>query len=137
MSAFDIAPGADGELVLEPCHRRADDTIERRIASVGWRWRPGGSVSEVPLGAFGAASHRTASQGWMATAYPHADAIRFESSDGRVRTVVCPSPFRLAWAGDALIVSTLSLDVTVFENVVDVLDCCAAGLPDRGPWGTR
>jgi hypothetical protein len=44
------------------------------------------------------------------------------SARGAVFTMVCPSPFRLAWADGDLIVSTLSLELWRFPRMTEVLD---------------
>ncbi len=120
INTFDIHPDADGDaLVLEPCGHRPDESIERRRASMGWRWRPGMPLQPFPLDDFGASSHRAERHGWTAVAYPHADAIRLTSPTGKVVTLVCPAPFRVAWIDGDLIVGTLSLELWRFSNVVE------------------
>jgi hypothetical protein len=122
ITIFDIHRQADGALILEPCTRHADDSIERRLATMAWRWQPGSTLQPFPLDSLGASSHRAESPAWAAVAYPHADAIRMTSARGTVFTMVCPSPFRLAWADGDLIVSTLSLELWRFPRMTEVLD---------------
>jgi hypothetical protein len=120
ITTFDLHQHADGALILEPCARRADDAVERRLATMAWRWQPGSPLQPFPLGALGASSHRAELRGWTAVAYPHADTINLTKA-GVALTIVCPSPFRLAWIDGDLIVSTLSLELWRFPHMIERL----------------
>ena len=88
-----------------------------------------------PLDDLGASSHRASSQGWTAVAHPHADAIRLTGPDGRTVTLLCPSPFRVAWAGSSLVVGTLTLELWRFPRVIETFECLGATLPvSIGTW---
>jgi hypothetical protein len=118
---FAVCPDADA-LLLEPCVRDCDGQLQRRLLTEGWRWRIGSAPSRVQLGAFGAASDRSAGTRWTAVAHPEADVIALEASGGHRALLRCYYPSRLAWLGQSLLVSTVSGELLLFEQLAPVLD---------------
>ncbi|MCC7416243.1 MAG: DUF115 domain-containing protein [Acidobacteria bacterium] len=110
----------DGEaLRLEPCVLKPGGGFERRLLREGLRWTPGQPPAAVALGPDGARSSVEEAGGWTATAYPDLDRIRLSRADGRVLALVCHRPFRLAWTGRSLVVTTADRDVLLFERLLD------------------
>lgn len=136
VTTFDIREGDAGSLMLAPCHRRADDSIEPVVATHATSWREG-QQTPVPLGPLGATSHRDTSSGWTAAAYPHADVVEIRTPDGRVFMVACPAPFRLAWAGRSLVISTIDLRLLQLPHAMEVLDATMPGTFDPRVWMQR
>jgi hypothetical protein len=112
-------------LQLEPGVFRVDAAGERRRMEQGWKWAPGAPPELYALGPHGAATARSERDGWSATAHPEADAINLESDACGSLTMTCYYPFKLAWAGTSLVVSTLERELLLFENLA-----VAAARPD-------
>jgi len=113
-------------LVLGPCERDDSWNLLRRRVAHAWHWRGDGPPHAVSLGPFGAATSRsTGVDGWTATAYAEADIVQLESADGRVLSMTCYYPFKVAWLGRSLLISTLPEDLLLFEDLVGSLS--AAG----------
>ena len=107
----------DDELLLSPMERDAGGVMLRRRLACGWRWRDG-VTTEVPLGELGPWTARvTSREGWTATAYPEADKVCLQSPDGHVLHMTCYYPFKLAWLGRSLLVSTMPRDLLLFEEL--------------------
>lgn len=113
----------DGEtLFLDPLSLGTNECIERASLTWGWKWRPGGTLLPSRTAPEGTAT-ATASNGiWSATAYFASDAIELSSTDGRRRWLTCYNPFRLAWLGPSLLVSTVEQELYLFENLTDTLE---------------
>ena len=111
-----IAVAADDDgLLLSPMDRDAGGVMMRRRLARGWR-RRGGIMTDVPLGDLGPWTARVTSRdGWIATAYPEADLICLQSPDGHDLHMTCYYPFKLAWLGRSLLVSTVPRDLLLFE----------------------
>jgi hypothetical protein len=112
---------AEGALILHPGYR-AQTGFERRLMTDARQWWPDGSHRVLPLGRDGSASCQSTARGWTATAYPEADVIRFQSADGRALAMTCYYAFRVAWAGQTLVVSTFEREVLLFANLIDTLE---------------
>jgi hypothetical protein len=117
---------SDGAVLLQPAPFKAGVGWERSVQTHAWRWRGAAGVEEVSLGPRGAVSSSAIAGPWTATAYPQADMIRLASLDGSVFEMICHYPFRLAWAGASLVVSTGDRDVLLFENLMERLERLAA-----------
>jgi 6-hydroxymethylpterin diphosphokinase MptE-like protein len=106
-------------LLLSPCVRDDSGSLLRQRARRAWRWRDDGPPQAVSLGPFGAATSRsTGSDGWTATAYAEADIVQLESAGGRVLSMTCYYPFKVAWLGRSLLISTLPEDLLLFEDLI-------------------
>jgi hypothetical protein len=90
---------------------------QRRFTREGWTWRPGGELRAIELGPFGVAAAREASGSWTAIAYPEADLVRLESSNGDAVSIACYYPVGLGWLGDSLLVGTIDQDLLLFEDL--------------------
>ena len=116
-----LYPDQDTTLVLVASVGHGDEHGGFRITD-NWRWQVGETPTSVPLGPDGAASFRaTGEHGWTAIAYPDSDTIRLER-DGRIVRLTCYYPFRLAWMGGSLMVSTFDGELLLFEDLARVLD---------------
>ncbi len=109
-------------LLLESHSLSVGEVPQRRRATQGWEWIPGQPPSRRALGQLGAASATASSGAWSATAYPEADVIRFESTDGRVLNMRCYAPARLSWAGDSLAVFGGENQLILFQRVQAALE---------------
>jgi hypothetical protein len=112
----------DTELTLEPGGRVDEGKWSRKLATHGWRWRPGADPIRVRLGRLGVASSRATHGAWTAIAHPEADCISFSATDGRRCSMRCYYPYQLAWLGETLLVSTLESDLLVFQDMTATLD---------------
>jgi hypothetical protein len=121
VTVFDMQPEGNS-LLMQPCVFDGQGRFERRRVSHGWRWQPGAAPEPFPLGPHGSASWRGTNGCWTATAYPESDLIQLEATDGRTRQMTCHYPSRVAWAGDSLLVSTVSREVLLFENLSGELE---------------
>jgi hypothetical protein len=120
VSVYDIH-SEEGWLVLEPRFLGADNKPMRRVLNQGWRWRPADGVVPMALGPEGAASARSRSNGWTATAYPESDLVRLESETGQSLSMRVYYPYRLAWVGRSLLVSSIGCGLSLFENLADAI----------------
>ena len=121
LTLFDMQPDG-GSLLMQPCVFDARGRFFRRRVSQGWRWQPGGVPDPVALGPLGAASWRSTNGRWTATSYPESDLIQLDAVDGRSRHMTCHYPSRAAWAGESLVVSTVSRELLLFEHMSGVLE---------------
>lgn len=122
-----IEAAADA-LLLSPGTRGADGHLLRRRALEVWRWTGNSGPSLIPLGPAGAAtSCATGSHGWAAAAFAEADLVRLDAPDGEAFSMIVPYPFKLAWLGDALLVSTISAELLFFPDLVSRIDAAGAG----------
>lgn len=113
-----LQPVSDG-LILHPCIYRSGIGFEHRCISEGWMWRGAESLVPVDLGPYGSASSRDSRGDWMAIAHPDAHVIRFEAGDGRVRSMICHAPMKVAWEDDgALLVGTAQRALLRFDGLV-------------------
>lgn len=121
LTVFDMQPDGDS-LVMQPCSFNVRGQVERRRVSTGWRWTPGAALEPVTLGRLGAISHRATNGHWAAVLYPESDLIQLDAADGRMRQLTCHYPGRAAWVGGSLLVSTVSREVLLFENLSRALE---------------
>ncbi len=121
LTLFPIVPLQNG-LALEPYVCGAADIVLRRPAPHGWTWMPGEAPAKCELGPFGATSSVASSGEWTAYAHPQADLIRLVSTSGEAVSMRCYYPFRLAWTGDSLVVSTAEREMLIFDHMGDPLD---------------
>jgi len=127
LAVYDIHP--DGEsLGLEPRYINADKTLERRRMTESWSWRPGEALRRIRLGPYGVSSSRARGEGWTARAYPEADLVTLTADAGITITLTVYYPFRLAWVGRSLFVSSAESGLLLFRDLADELDalCRAA-----------
>ncbi|MGC4086155.1 MAG: hypothetical protein QM736_29545 [Vicinamibacterales bacterium] len=129
ISLFACHPGA-GELLLEPCTRDDDNRYLRRLITDGWTWHPERGCDARALSHYGAASSHAAHEGWTATAYPESDVVRLVRGDGKAVLLTVYYPFRVAWLGSSLLVSTTDHDLLVFDDILDCLGRAARALTD-------
>lgn len=115
-----LHPGSDS-LTLEPLRLGPQGRIGRGGMSWGWTWRPGEAPRPHRLAPQGAATAVASHRGWTATAYFAMDAIHLRSDAGREQWLTCYNPFRLAWFGQSLLVSTIERELCWFENLCEVL----------------
>ena len=120
LAVFGVHVG-EGSLMLHPGYR-TQTGFERRLMTDGRQWWPDSPHRLLALGSDGSASCQSTAHGWTATAYPEADVIRFQSVDGCTLAMTCYYAFRLAWAGRALVVSTVEREVLLFPNLIDALE---------------
>jgi hypothetical protein len=73
------------------------------------------------LGPYGASSARSRSNGWTATAYPESDLVRLESDNGQSLSMTVFYPYRLAWVGRSLLVSSIGCGLSLFEGLADAI----------------
>ena len=88
--------------------------MRRRLAR-GWR-RRGGITTDVPLGELGPWTARVTSREG-GPPLPTRKLIRsaVQSPDGHDLHMTCYYPFKLAWLGCSLLVSTVARDLLLFE----------------------
>ncbi len=120
ISLFACHPVA-GELLLEPCTRGGDNRYVRRFITDGWTWHPDRGCDTRALSRYGAASSHAARDGWTATAYPESDLVRLARDDGKAVLLTVYYPFRVAWLGSSLLVSTTEHEMLVFEDILGCL----------------
>ena len=120
VSVYDMHP-EDGWLVLEPRFLGADNKPVRRVLNQGWRWRPADGRVPIALGPEGASSARSHANGWTATAYPESDLVELKADDGPTLSMTVYYPFRLAWVGRSLLVSSIGCGLSLFENLADAI----------------
>jgi hypothetical protein len=109
----------DEELLLSLCIRSADGILQRRRGTHAWLWNGEQPPRVTSLGPLGVASSRSVAQDdWVATAYPEADIVQIESGDGRVLSMTCYHPFKVAWLERSLLVSTLSGEILLFQDLL-------------------
>ena len=122
-----LGAGTAGTMVVNKLRHRLP-TTEWRITVVDkddiHDYQPG--YLFLPFGPHGISSDRATHEGWTASAHPDADLVHFACADGRVASMTCYYPLRLAWSGRTLFVSTAECELLMFENLLDVLE--AAGL---------
>jgi len=118
VSVYDIHP-EEGWLVLEPRFLGADNKPVRRVLNRGWRWRPADGLVPMALGPDGASSARSRANGWTATAYPETDLVQLKADDGYTVSMTVYYPFRLAWVGRSLLVSSIGCGLLLFEGLAD------------------
>jgi hypothetical protein len=82
---------------------------------------PGEAPEGVPLGPYGAASCRSTHGRWTAAAHPDSDVVSLHCAGGPTVSLVCDYPFRVAWAGDSLLVGTIAGELLLFESMLDLL----------------
>jgi len=99
---------ADGEEVVLPALRRdAAGRVRRVRLRHEWRLRPGtGNVREVRIGPEGQCTSVATGPRWTARAYPFSDLIQLTDTTGTSVLLACQAATNLAWAGDALVVTT-------------------------------
>jgi len=117
---YDMHP-EDGWLVLEPRFLCSDNKPARKLLHRGWRWRPADGLVSTALGPYGASSARSRSNGWSATAYPESDLVRLESYNGQSLSLTVFYPYRLAWVGRSLLVSSIGCGLSLFEGLADAI----------------
>jgi hypothetical protein len=110
-----------GLLLEEGGAPNANGVWERRFTRNGWTWIPAREPVPFRLDRFGAASARAAQRDWTATAYPEADGVRLESTDGRATWLTCYYPYTLTWVGQSLLVGTIQRELLLFRNLATVL----------------
>ena len=120
VSVYDIHP-EEGWLVLEPRFLGADNRPVRRALHEGWRWRPADGRVPMALGPEGASSARARANGWTATAYPETDLVQLKADDGYTVSMTVYYPFRLAWVGRSLLVSSIGCGLMLFEDFADAI----------------
>ena len=120
VSVYDIHP-EEGWLVLEPRFLGADNKPVRRVLNEGWRWRPADGCVPMALGPEGASSARSHANGWTATAYPESDLVELKADDGDTVSMTVYYPFRLAWVGRSLLVSSIGCGLLLFEDLAETL----------------
>lgn len=120
VTLFAIHPGDSG-LLLEPSTRRPDNGYERRRLARGWTWHPDHGLEPRALDPHGARSSRATGGGWTATAYPEADLVTLCSAAGARLAMTVYYPFRVAWLGSSLLVSTVHHELIAFDGLVDAL----------------
>ncbi len=114
-------------LLLSPGPRSADGRLLRRRAREVWRWDGQAAPQSHHAGPAGAASaHALGPDGWRATAYPEADMVRLVLADTHSYSMLVAYPFKLAWLGTSLLVTTLSGEVLLFEGLADRLAAAPA-----------
>lgn len=113
---------SDDALVIHPCDFMPPHGWRRGAQSTAWTLRPGQPLEPTPLGPYGSASSATTAGAWTATAHPDVDTIRLVARDHRTRSLSCPNPLGVAWAGRSLLVSTLQCELLLFEGLMDVLE---------------
>jgi len=69
------------------------------------------------LGPEGASSARSRANGWTATAYPESDLVQLTADDGHTVSMTVYYPFRLAWVGRSLLVSSIGCGLMLFEDL--------------------
>jgi hypothetical protein len=113
-----IVPGDDA-LHLEPYVPAADGGLSRwrAVGAGAWSWTPGQASTRRTLGALGAASSSASRGDWTAVAYPQADRVALTAADGRSLHLQCYFPIRVAWAGDALLVSVADGGLLIFDRL--------------------
>jgi hypothetical protein len=126
VEASGIAPWAalpeDDGIVLHPCDFAPTRGYARGHAASGWKLRPGQPLEPIALGPYGAVSSRAARAGWIASAHVDSDVIRLEGPDGRAFSLISPSPFTIAWAGDSLMAGTWRGEILLFDALLPALD---------------
>jgi hypothetical protein len=115
-----VLPEEDA-LALHPCDFAPSRGYRRMHATTGWKLRPGQPLETVALGPYGAVSSRAARAAWMASAHVDSDVIRLEGPDGRAFSLIAPSPFTIAWAGDSLMAGTWNGEILVFDALLRAL----------------
>jgi hypothetical protein len=106
-----------GRLTLTGCDGYQEAYRDIRFTH-NWSWQSGEAPTMVPPAPEGAASFRAAGeQGWSAIAYPDSHIVGLQSDDGRNARLTCYYPFRLAWSGPSLIVSTLYGELLRFPDL--------------------
>ena len=113
---YDIHP-EEGWLVLEPRFLGTDNKPVRRVLNQGWRWRPADGLVPMALSPEGASSSRSRANGWTATAYPESDLVQLKADDGVTLSMTVYYPFRLAWVGRSLLVSSIGCGLLLFEDL--------------------
>jgi hypothetical protein len=109
-------------LLLSPGIRNEDGVLQRRRVANAWRLHEDRPPERVSLGSLGAPTSRSAgTDGWTAIAYPEADVVQLASADGRVLSMTCYYPFKVAWVEQALLVSTLHGEMLLFSDLVNSL----------------
>ena len=116
------------DLIVEPGTIAAQGGFAPQLHSAGWRAASRRRLTRTPQRAEGACSSQATCAGWTASAYPHANLVRFTHADGRSIGLFCESPFRLGWTDGDLVVSTRTRDVLRFDRVIEAL----ADLPADG-----
>jgi hypothetical protein len=116
VSVYDVH-AEDGWLVLEPRFLGADNKPVRRLLNQGWRWRAADGLVPMALGPEGASSARSRANGWTATAYPESDLVQLKADDGHTVSMTVYYPFRLAWVGRSLLVSSIGCGLMLFEDL--------------------
>ena len=117
---YDMHPEA-GWLVLEPRFIGSDNKPARKRLHQGWRWRPADGLVSRELGPYGSSSARSRSNGWTATAYPESDLVRLEADNGQSLSMTVFYPYRLAWVGRSLLVSSIGCGLSLFEGLADAI----------------
>lgn len=120
VALYDMHPDGDW-LVLEPRFLGADNKPARRVLTRGWRWRPADGLVPMALGPEGASSARSHANGWTATAYPESDLVQLKRDDGCTLSMTVHHPFRLAWVGGSLLVSSIGSGLLLFEDLADAI----------------
>ena len=117
---YDMHP-EESWLALEPRFIGSDNKPARKLLHQGWRWRPADGLVSRELGPYGSSSARSRSNGWTATAYPESDLVRLESDNGRSLSMTVYYPYRLAWVGRSLLVSSIGCGLSLFEGLADAI----------------
>jgi hypothetical protein len=109
----------EADLVLSPCVRNVERVLQRRRATHVWHWRGDRPPEAESVGPLGAATSRSVGRGgWTAIAYPEADVVQLESADGRVMSMTCYYPFKVAWLERSLLVSTIRGELLLFDDLM-------------------
>lgn len=121
ISLIAVAAEADG-LLLTPGVRDGHGVLQRRRVDHVWAWREGEAPRAVPCGPLGAPTSRAAgAHGWLATAFPEADIVEIEPTDGVRLSMTCYHPLRVAWIGPSLLVGTFQGELLLFQNLTERL----------------
>lgn len=110
-------------LLLHPFERDPATNLRvRRRSTYAWRYDiASAQKSRVDTGLAGQVARTCVREGWTARSHPFAGYVSFSHRDGRVLGLACHAPFGLAWAGGALLVTTLDADVLLFADMWSLL----------------
>jgi hypothetical protein len=108
-------------LTLIPYSSNAAGYPQRVRVDHQWAWEPGDALQVVPQPDGAASAKATSTHGWIATVHPDADAVDLTSADGRRVRILCYYPFRVAWLGPSLLVSTVGREILLFHDFSEVL----------------
>ena len=114
----------DGQLVL----RERPRTVGTRLpVTREWRWTPGTEPVEQRVAAGSAVAHNasTADGRWMAATIPDRDGLVLTSVDGARFVMACARPYRVAWSGVSLLVTTMDRQLLCFDGLREALESLA------------